>query len=139
MKSKRRHQIRKCLAMNKRKRAFCWQLGQSWVRRQPMERSATTRNVIVTAAERTATHWHCDKHQLLLKQLNLTVERLEKQNKVTNLKVNKHSTVFSCCDITGCRMRGPRISGNRVHIFQQFAKHLITFMTLYNRQVGLMI
>jgi len=31
------------------------------------ERSATTRNVIVTAAERTATHWHRDKHQLLLK------------------------------------------------------------------------
>jgi len=109
MKSKRRHQIRKCLAMNKRKRAFCWQLGQSWVRRQPMERSATTRNVIVTAAERTATHWHCDKHQLLLKQLNLTVERLEKQNKVTNLKVNKHSTVFSSYDVTGCRVRFPEI------------------------------
>jgi len=42
-------------------------LGQSWVRQQPMERSATTRNVIVTAAERTATHWHCDKLKLLLK------------------------------------------------------------------------
>jgi len=62
-----------------------------------------------------------------------------KQNKVTNLKVNKHSTVFSFYDVTGCRMRGPRISRNRVHIFQQFAKHLITFMTLHNRQVGLMI
>ena len=77
----------------------------------PMERSATTRNVIVTAAERTATHWHCDKLKLLLKQLNLTAERLEKQNKVTNLKVNKHSTVFSnsCYDVTGCRMRFPEI------------------------------
>ena len=81
------------------------------------ERSATTRNVIVTAAERTATHWHCDKLKLLLKWLNLTVERLEKQNKVTNLKVNKHSTVFSCYDVTGCRMRGPRISRNQSTFF----------------------
>ena len=39
-------------------------VGPEWVHRQPMERSAATRNV--TAAERTATHWHCDKRKLLL-------------------------------------------------------------------------
>jgi len=65
MKSKRRRQIRKCPAMNKRQRAI-----GGWAKAGSAaadEHSATTRNVIVTAAERTATHWHCDKHQLLLK------------------------------------------------------------------------